>query len=82
MRGKLGRRLVPAGLRWRLAGWFTLVSLLCIAIAFVAVYRGTGSQLRHQIDQDIAGDAGDLADNLTLAGARGAPGLSQAREIA
>jgi two-component system OmpR family sensor kinase len=78
MRGTLRRRLVPAGLRWRLAGWFTLVSLLCIAIAFVAVYRGTGSQLRHQIDQDIAGDAGDLADNLTLAGARGAPGLSQA----
>jgi two-component system OmpR family sensor kinase len=61
------RRLAPTGLRWRLAGWFTLVTLLCIALVFVAVYRGTGSQLRHQIDHELAGDAAELAHNLTVA---------------
>jgi two-component system, OmpR family, sensor kinase len=64
------RRLAPRGLRWRLAGWFTLVTLLCTAIAFVAVYRGTGTQLRSQIDHEIAGDAAELAHNLNVAHAR------------
>jgi two-component system, OmpR family, sensor kinase len=61
------RRVVPGGLRWRLAGWFTLVTLLCTAIVFVAVYRGTGTQLRGQIDSEVAGDAAELAHNLTAA---------------
>jgi two-component system, OmpR family, sensor kinase len=59
-------RLSALGLRWRLAGWVTLVVLLCTGIAFVAVYSGTGTQLRHQIDQEISGDAGEFADNLAL----------------
>ena len=59
-------RFSSLGLRWRLAGWVTLVTLLCTGIAFVAVYRGTGTQLRHQIDQEISGDAGEFADNLAL----------------
>jgi two-component system, OmpR family, sensor kinase len=63
-------RLPPVGLRWRLAGWFTLVTIACTAIVFVAVYRGTGTQLRHQIDSEISGDAGELAHNLVLARAR------------
>ncbi|HWJ49844.1 MAG TPA: HAMP domain-containing protein, partial [Solirubrobacteraceae bacterium] len=63
-------RLHPAGLRWRLAGWLTLVTLMCTAIVFVAVYRGTATQLRHQIDQELGGDASELADNLTLTQAR------------
>ncbi len=61
------RRITPRGLHWRLAGWVALVTLLCTGIAFVAVYRGTGSQLRHQIDQEVGGDARDLAHNLALA---------------
>jgi two-component system, OmpR family, sensor kinase len=64
------QRLPPAGLRWRLAGWFTLVTLACTAIVFVAVYRGTGTQLRHQIDSETSGDARELAHNLVLAKAR------------
>ena len=72
------RRLAPAGLRWRLAGWVTLVTLLCTAIVFVAVYRGTGSQLRHQIDGEISGDAAELAHNLALAKARDPRQLSVA----
>jgi signal transduction histidine kinase len=77
VRGRLGR-LRPAGLRWRLAGWFTLLALACTAIVFVAVYRGTGTQLRQQIDQETAGDARELAHNLMLAKARTAKQLSVA----
>jgi len=72
------RRLAPGGLRWRLAGWFTLVTLLCIAIVFVAVYRGTGTQLHGQIDQEIAGDATELADTLAATHARAPRQISRA----
>jgi two-component system OmpR family sensor kinase len=54
------------GLRGRLAGWVALVILICTGISFAAVYRGTGSQLRGQIDTEIAGDAGELARSLAL----------------
>jgi signal transduction histidine kinase len=72
------RRLHPAGLRWRLAGWFTLLALVCTAIVFVAVYRGTGTQLRRQIDQETAGDARELAHNLASGGAHTPAELSAA----
>ena len=71
-------RLAPVGLRWRLAGWFTLVTLACTAIVFVAVYRGTGTQLRHQIDSETSGDTRELAHNLVLARARNARALAGA----
>jgi two-component system, OmpR family, sensor kinase len=58
------------GLRWRLAGWIALVILLCTGVSFVAVYGGTGSQLRRQIDTELGGDAGELARSLQLAGAK------------
>jgi signal transduction histidine kinase len=70
--------MAPAGLRWRLAGWVTLVTLACTAIVFGAVYRGTGQQLRHQIDGEIAGDAAELAHNLALANAHTPAQLAQA----
>jgi two-component system, OmpR family, sensor kinase len=59
--------LARVGLRWRLAGWVALVVLICTAVSFVAVYRGTGGQLRHQIDTEVGGDAGELARSLQLA---------------
>ncbi|HTY97863.1 MAG TPA: histidine kinase dimerization/phospho-acceptor domain-containing protein, partial [Solirubrobacteraceae bacterium] len=62
------RRLAPRGLRWRLAAWFTLVMLLCTGIVFVAVYSGTGTQVRQQIDRELSGDAAELAHNLQAAG--------------
>jgi two-component system, OmpR family, sensor kinase len=71
-------RLSRLGLRWRLAGWVTLVTLACTGIAFVAVYRGTGTQIRHQIDQEIAGDSRELAHNLGLANAGTSRALSEA----
>jgi signal transduction histidine kinase len=53
----LAGRLRPAGLRWRLAGWVALVTLTCTGIAFIAVYGGTASDVRRQIDQELQGDA-------------------------
>jgi two-component system OmpR family sensor kinase len=61
--------LANVGLRWRLAAWIALVILICTGISFVAVYRGTGSQLRRQIDTELGGDAGELARSLQLTGA-------------
>ncbi|HWF31508.1 MAG TPA: HAMP domain-containing sensor histidine kinase [Solirubrobacteraceae bacterium] len=55
------------GLRWRLAAWVALVVLACTAITFFAVYRGTGDQLRRQIDTELGGDASELARSLRLA---------------
>ncbi len=57
-------RMARVGLRWRLAGWIALVTLICTGIAFVAVYKGTGTQLRRQIDGEIASYAGGLARTL------------------
>ena len=59
-----------AGLRWRLAGWVALVVLICTGVSFVAVYRGTGGQLRGQIDTELGGDSSELARSLQLAGPR------------
>ncbi len=71
-------RLARVGLRWRLAGWVTLVMLVCTGIAFVAVYRGTGAQVRNQIDDEIGGDASDFAHSLALAHARSPAQLERA----
>jgi signal transduction histidine kinase len=55
-------------LRWRLAAWFTLVMLLCTGIVFFAVYHGTGTEVRRQIDRELAGEAAEFAHNLRTAG--------------
>jgi signal transduction histidine kinase len=44
-----------------LGAWVALVVLVSSAVTFVVVYRGTGSELRHQIDREISGDASELA---------------------
>ena len=78
--GRPRRRLLsgPAGLRWRLAGWVALVVLISSGITFVAVYRGTASQLRHEIDQEIVGDSGELSQALRTSGARSPSKLAAA----
>ena len=60
------RPLLWGGLRWRLTAWVAVVMLLFAAVIFVAVYRGTATQLRHQIDRALAGDAGEFSHNLKL----------------
>ena len=63
---RLSGRLARVGLRWRLAAGVVAVTVLCTGITFVAVYRGTGTQVRRQIESEIAGDAGELAHNLQV----------------
>ncbi|MEA2333736.1 MAG: two-component system, OmpR family, sensor kinase [Solirubrobacteraceae bacterium] len=77
---RLRDRLALVGLRWRLAGWVTVVVLICTGISFVAVYDGTGSQVRQQIDKEILGDAGDLAHDLVLAEGRTPARIARAAE--
>ncbi|MHB8234019.1 MAG: sensor histidine kinase [Solirubrobacteraceae bacterium] len=74
----LRERLAEVGLRWRLAGWVVLVVLLCTGISFLAVYRGTGTQVRQQIDNELAGDAGDLTHDLARAHPASSEGAAQA----
>ena len=70
-------RLADVGLRWRLAGWVAVVVLVCLGIAFVAVYRGTGTQVHHEIDAEIAGDASGFTHSLALAYPRSAGQAAQ-----
>jgi len=77
----LRERFARVGLRWRLAGWIALVTLICTGIAFVAVYKGTGTQLRRQIDGEIAGYADGLVHTLARSAPRTAAGaFAEARE--
>jgi two-component system OmpR family sensor kinase len=62
------KRLVPGGLRWRLGAWVAFVVLLSCALTFVVVYRHTGSELRHQIDSEISGEASELSHALYSSG--------------
>jgi signal transduction histidine kinase len=66
------------GLRWRLAAWVAVVLIASSAITFLAVYRGTGSQLRHQIDGEIAGDADELGHAVNSTRAHSAAALERA----
>lgn len=75
---RLRRALAGVGLRWRLAAWVAVVMLVCTGITFVAVYRGTGSQLRQQIDQEIGGDSSELSHTLAASGYRSAQRLARA----
>ncbi|HZL48251.1 MAG TPA: HAMP domain-containing protein [Solirubrobacteraceae bacterium] len=72
------RRLAGIGLRWRLVAWVAVVMLICTGITFVAVYRGTGTQLRRQIDQEIAGDASELSHTLISSDDRSSRGVARA----
>jgi signal transduction histidine kinase len=58
-------RLAPTTLRWRLAGWVAAVTLICTGIAFAAVYRGTGTQLRNQVDHELRVYVGELSHDLS-----------------
>jgi two-component system, OmpR family, sensor kinase len=74
----LRERLTAVGLRWRLVTWVAAVILICSAVTFVAVYQGTGTQLRRQIDQEMAGDASELSHTLSSAQSRTPHGVAQA----
>jgi two-component system OmpR family sensor kinase len=55
---------LPASLQWRLTLWVAGVMIISAAVVFAVVYINTGSQIRGQIDRDIAGDTAQLAQAL------------------
>jgi two-component system OmpR family sensor kinase len=59
-----------SSLRWRLVAWVTGVLVVVSAVVFVVVYEQTGSQLRNQIDHDVAGDVSQLSQALKALGPR------------
>jgi two-component system OmpR family sensor kinase len=50
-----------SSLRWRLVAWVTGVLLLACAALFIVIYEQTSSELRSQIDTDVAGDVSQLS---------------------
>jgi signal transduction histidine kinase len=48
-------------LRWRLTALIGAVVVLSVSATYVAVYRGTGTQLRDQIDRELLADAQSFA---------------------
>jgi signal transduction histidine kinase len=67
-------RLPPPGLRLRLAGWVAALMLVSTGVTFLAVYRGTGTQLRDRVDRELSGDVADLARSLSSPGTPGPAG--------
>jgi signal transduction histidine kinase len=63
-------RITPGGLRWRLGAWVAFVVLTSSAVTFVVVYRATGSELRNQIDHEIASEASGLLQAMVTSGDR------------
>jgi two-component system, OmpR family, sensor kinase len=53
-----------SSLRWRFVAWVTGALLAVSAVVFVVVYEQTGSQLRAQIDHDVAGDVSQLSQEV------------------
>jgi len=57
--------VLPPGLRWRLTAWVAGVLVVSVAVIFGVVYGDTGTELRSQIDRDIAGDTSQLSQSLS-----------------
>jgi two-component system OmpR family sensor kinase len=60
-RGGWRDRAGRLSIRWQLVGWVTAVLIVVAAITFAVVYEQTATQLRAQIDHDVAGDVSQLA---------------------
>jgi len=57
----VSRFRLPRGLRARLTLWIAAILILAVAASFAAIYRGTGQQLRNQLDRDLVTQAGAFA---------------------
>jgi two-component system, OmpR family, sensor kinase len=60
-RSRSGRRGLPGGLRARLTSLVAAAIILSVAVIFYVVYTDTGTELRRQIDHDLAGDTTQLS---------------------
>jgi heavy metal sensor kinase len=57
----VSRFRLPRGLRARLTLWIAAILILAVAASFAAIYRGTGQQLRNELDRDLVTQAGAFA---------------------
>jgi signal transduction histidine kinase len=62
--------IARTSVRWRLVAWVTGVLLAVAAVIFVVVYEQTGTELRAEVDQDVAGDLSQLSQAVKGIGAR------------
>jgi signal transduction histidine kinase len=75
-------RLPALGLRGRLAISIAVIIVTAFVVTYVAVYRGTGSDLRQQTDDDLAREADSLAAGLSGPPPVGPAGyVSRARQL-
>jgi two-component system, OmpR family, sensor kinase len=56
------RSRLPTSLRWRLSAWVAGVMIIAAVVVFAVMYTSTGTQLRNQIDRDLAGDTTQLSE--------------------
>jgi len=56
--------IARTSVRWRLVAWVTGVLVAVVAVIFVVVYEQTGSKLRAEVDQDVAGDLSQLSQTV------------------
>jgi signal transduction histidine kinase len=66
------------GLRWRLAAGVAAVVIILSVISFVLIYQGTGTQVRHEIDNEISGDVSEFGQMLASAPSHSPAGLAHA----
>ena len=59
--------IARTSVRWRLVAWVTGVLLAVAAVIFVVVYEQTGTELRAEVDSDVAGDLSQLAQAVRAA---------------
>ncbi|HEY7633130.1 MAG TPA: ATP-binding protein [Thermoleophilaceae bacterium] len=64
----MSRFRFPRGLRARLTLWIAVILILVVAASFAAIYRGTGQQLRNELDRDLVAQAGAFAAALPSGG--------------
>ena len=65
----LTARLRGVGLRTRLAAAIAGIVIAAAGVTFATVYRGTGSRVRDQIDNELAAEVGSLSSRLAEDGA-------------
>lgn len=59
--------IARTSVRWRLVAWVTGVLLAVAAVIFVVVYEQTGTELRAEVDSDVAGDLSQLTQAVRAA---------------
>jgi two-component system, OmpR family, sensor kinase len=64
-------RIRALGLRARLTATIAAIVIVAAAVTFVAVYRGTGAQVRDQIQRELDADVASLSGQLTAGGPAG-----------